>query len=50
MWLNRLVTSFDIFITSPITGIKMRIRLFQKFKRNPTWQSMRDMQCRISYC
>ena len=50
MWLNRLVTSFDIFITSPITGIKMRIRLFQKFKRNPPWQSMHGMQCRISYC
>ena len=50
MWLNRLVTSFDIFITSPITGIKMRIRLFQKSKRNPPWQSMHDMQCRISYC
>ena len=45
MLLNRLVTSFDIFITSPITGFKMRTRLFQKFKGSPPWQSVHcDMQ------
>jgi len=35
MCLNRLVTSLDIFITFPVTGIKMGIRLLQKFKGSP---------------
>lgn len=36
MWLNRLVTSFDIFITSPITGIKMRIKIISEVQKEPS--------------